>query len=76
VFGNGGPPSGGPPGGFPGGDLPADASGGAGGGLSGEAPSNGTPPANTERPGAGVRAAIPVPLVDAVIEYLTEKAAS
>jgi hypothetical protein len=76
VFGNGGPPSGGPPGGFPGGDLPADASGGPAGGLPGGAPTSGTPPANSERSPAGFRAAIPVPLVNAVIEYLKEKAAS
>jgi hypothetical protein len=76
VFGNGGPPSGGPPGGFPGGDLPADASAGPAGGLPGGAPTSGTPPANSERSPAGFRAAIPVPLVNAVIEYLKEKAAS
>ena len=76
VFANGGPPAGGPPGGFAGGDLPADASGGAGGGLPGGVPTNGTPPANGERPSAGVSAGIPVPLVNAVIDYLKEKAAS
>jgi hypothetical protein len=75
-FSNGGPPSGGPPGGFTGGGLPPDASGGVGGGLPGGAPGIGTPPGNSERPGAGVRLGIPVPLVNAVIEYLKAKAAS
>ena len=74
--GNGEPPGGGPPGGFSGGDLPPDASGGPGGGLPDGAPSNGTPPANSERPRAGFRAGTPVPLVNAVIDYLKEKAAS
>ena len=76
VFANGGPPAGGPPGGFAGGDLPADASGGAGGGLPGGVPTNGTPPANGARLGAGVRTGIPTPLVNAVIEYLKDTAAS
>ena len=77
VFGNGGPPSGGPPGGFPGGDVPAGCLRAA---LEEDCPAELRAMVRRQPtpsgPAAGVRGGIPVPLVNAVIEYLKEKAAS
>jgi len=65
---------GGPAGGFPGGDMPPEGAMGPGGGFAGGTQGTGTPQANSRQARTGGKAGVPIPLVNAVVEYLKTKA--